>query len=325
MNVLWSLTIAAALGIGAVAALALHDARRLTNPPDYVHPRAHGFRYEQDPRTLFGLAFEDVSVPSHGAAMQGWLVPGASENATALIAVHGRAGDRTTPFLPLLPALHKANVAVLALDLRENGTSDGSGRGTGLAMREAEDIRSASSFLKERGYETVVVAGCSLGASAAIIAAARDRSIDGVIADSPLESFHRFVADNMRHRLKGLAAAVPAGVTDLWGHLVVGVSRLRQGVPMIDDPLDLVADIAPRPLLLIHGTNDTAVAISHSRALLARAGEPKSLWTLEGIGHCEASQKHPDAYAERVLNLIRSIARGQIRASAPGKVHQAPF
>ena len=50
-------------------------------------------------------------------------------------------------------------------------------------------------------------------------------------------------------------------------------------------PIDHVAGIAPRPLLLVHGNLDETVPVSHAHELLARAGEPKQLVVLETAGH----------------------------------------
>ena len=121
----------AALVLGVVL-LAYVASLKLTNPPDYVHPREPSFRYARTPLTQHGLSFHDVEIPVPAAGVvRGWLVPGPSESDQAVLAVHGRAGDRSA-FLPLVPHLHRAGAAVLLIDLRENGLSDGAGRGTGL-------------------------------------------------------------------------------------------------------------------------------------------------------------------------------------------------
>ena len=46
----------------------------------------------------------------------------------------------------------------------------------------------------------------------------------------------------------------------------------------LQTPYDVVDRIAPRPLLLIHGTGDWAVDWAHSEALYAKAGGPRDLW-----------------------------------------------
>jgi pimeloyl-ACP methyl ester carboxylesterase len=50
-------------------------------------------------------------------------------------------------------------------------------------------------------------------------------------------------------------------------------------------PESLVSQIAPRPLLLIHGSDDRLVPVEESSGLMANAGEPKRLEVLPGLGH----------------------------------------
>jgi len=46
-----------------------------------------------------------------------------------------------------------------------------------------------------------------------------------------------------------------------------------------------VAEIAPRPLLLMHGSQDTTVEVSHAYKLYERAGEPKQIIIVDGAEH----------------------------------------
>jgi dipeptidyl aminopeptidase/acylaminoacyl peptidase len=50
-------------------------------------------------------------------------------------------------------------------------------------------------------------------------------------------------------------------------------------------PLDHVADIAPRPLLLVHGGQDETVPVEHARQLYKKAGNPKKLVIIDDAGH----------------------------------------
>jgi len=50
-------------------------------------------------------------------------------------------------------------------------------------------------------------------------------------------------------------------------------------------PIEYVAGIAPRRLLLVHGSRDETVDVSHAYRLYARAGEPKQIIIVEGAGH----------------------------------------
>lgn len=73
-------------------------------------------------------------------------------------------------------------------------------------------------------------------------------------------------------------------------------------------PIDVVGRIAPRPLLLMHGSADRVIPAEHSRRLLARSGQPSELWLAPGAGHAALINRHPDEYRKRVLGfLARSI------------------
>jgi len=50
-------------------------------------------------------------------------------------------------------------------------------------------------------------------------------------------------------------------------------------------PIKYVAEIAPRPLLLVHGSEDDVVEVSHAHRLYGKAGEPKQIIIIAGAGH----------------------------------------
>lgn len=50
-------------------------------------------------------------------------------------------------------------------------------------------------------------------------------------------------------------------------------------------PIKYVAKIAPRPLLLVQGSEDEVVEVGHAYRLYDRAGEPKQIIIIAGAGH----------------------------------------
>ena len=50
-------------------------------------------------------------------------------------------------------------------------------------------------------------------------------------------------------------------------------------------PARYVARIAPRPLLLVHGSQDDVVPVTQAHEMYTRAGEPKQLVIVDGAGH----------------------------------------
>ncbi len=243
---------------------------------------------DRDPSAALGLAFDDVSLFTDGAAtLRGWFVPGSRSAKTAILTVHGAWLDRRE-FLSRLPSLHEAGYPVLLFDCRGHGTSDGARSGPSFGPREAADIVAAARWLRaERGFERVIVFGQSLGGAAAIVAAASDPAIDGVIAES---AFARF-------------GAIP-GVPAFFASAVIRVVDWRAGVAQRIDPIDVVAKIAPRPLLLVHGSADRVTPASAAEALFDRAGEPRTLWLVPGGQHDRLAHDARDAYRATVLEFL---------------------
>lgn len=285
----------------------------LTNPPGYRQPDPQSFTYSATPLSASKLDFEDVEfVAPNGEAVRGWLVPAPSDAKTiAIVALHGR-GDNRTATLGILPMLHDLGAGVLAIDMRENGLSAGTGRGMALGIRESQDAIAAAAEMRRRGYDKVIVLGCSLGGASAILAAARDGSIDGVIAESPLASFDRFVAETADRRL-AVFGVQARWATSIWGRAVVDLTRARLGLDGFEKPLDAVERIGPRPVLLIAGGRDAVTPAAHARDLAARAGANASLWIADEAGHCGASAAAPETHRDRVATLIDNVKAAGVR------------
>ncbi len=61
-----------------------------------------------------------------------------------------------------------------------------------------------------------------------------------------------------------------------------------------------IGDVS-EPLLIVHGTDDEVIPVSHGRKLFALANEPKSLAIIEGAVH---NDLWPRGLWERVLHLL---------------------
>jgi len=72
-------------------------------------------------------------------------------------------------------------------------------------------------------------------------------------------------------------------------------------------PIEYVAGIAPRPLLLVHGSKDETVEVSHAHRLYDRAGEPKKMIIIEGAEH---ALRQDDRAITIVLGWLKSLCQG---------------
>jgi fermentation-respiration switch protein FrsA (DUF1100 family) len=286
------------LGIGFFMTMTLTRPHRHLNPA--VSPGAQG------------LAFDDISFPSRGGevTLSGWFIPtadgpraeaaagappaGASAR-RAVVLVHGKDSNRTRMFYGKSPevaaSLRQRGMAVLMFDLRGHGKS-GDAHMT-LGLKESLDVLGAVDWLRAHGYPAggIGVLGQSMGAAATIYAAAREPAIGAVITDCGYADIDPVMKQEWR-RLTGLPDIfVPA--TRLFGYLIMGVD-VRSA-----RPVSVIGDLAPRPVLLIHGAADKLVPVSQVYDL--HGALPSSeLWIIPGADHVAGFRQEPAEYLRRI-------------------------
>lgn len=145
---------------------------------------------------------------------------------------------------------------VLAISLRGCGRSEGWFSLDGWVS----DLRAAVDHLYDARVHGAWIAGSTVGGSLAILAAAADPAVRGVACIAPRADFDDWAREPRRF----LQHCRDAGVTDDEHPKVLGpwVDQLRA-----NRPIDHVAAIADRPMLVLHGDRDIQVPPDDARAL----------------------------------------------------------
>lgn len=297
----------AALGVGSVAAATLGGA---TAWLVYRLARARGSWGKGEPPD--GLA-QEVTFPSAEDAtpLRGWFLP-APTRAPAIILCHGVWTGRRE-CLPLALQFRQAGYNVLAFDFRAHGASGG--QFISVGHHEMKDVLGAVQFLRvqpEVDAASIGVLGFSMGAASAINAAAHCPGIAAVIADSAYADFMDAVRYSFSE-VNGLPQYPFAPLALQWARWIVGID------PRTLRPLDNVAALAPRPLLIIHGQDDTIVPVLHALQLYRAARQPKELWVQPGAGHVGARDAVPRDYflrVERFFSRAFAARRHTVEAHA---------
>ncbi len=185
-------------------------------------------------------------------------------------------------------------VDVLAFDLRAQGESGGDTLTFGA--REQDDVLGAVAFARARGARHVAVLGFSMGAAAAMLAAARSPDIEALALDSAFASW----PDTFRAQLRS-GWRLPEPLVD-YGVLLY---RVLSGTdPEAVAPADVVDDLATRPMLFIAGADDRAVDPADGAAMAAAAGPSAQYDLVPGAGHVGAYRVDPTAYTARVRAFL---------------------
>ncbi|MFT3889376.1 MAG: alpha/beta hydrolase [Arachnia sp.] len=241
-----------------------------------------------------GVPAEDVSfMAEDGVRLAGWWMD-TPDAETVVLCCHGHRGTKAD-MLGIGSGLWRAGHSVLLFDFRGNGAS-GDGPQS-LSHFEQRDVRAAVDVIRRRRPEArIAVVGFSMGAAATIMAAAEDHRIGAVVADSSFAAMSDVVsAAYARYRLPG--AIVPVA------------DRLNRAVHRysFDDvrPVDRIAAIAPRPMLLLHGTVDQIIPYGQL-ALLAEAAGPGAVETVsfDGADHCGGYFADRPGYIARVSDFL---------------------
>ena len=169
----------------------------------------------------------------------------------------------------------EAGWSVLTFNFRGTGASEGNFSLGGWL----EDLHAAvDHLLAQERVGGVWLCGASTGGSLAICAAAEDDRVKGVAALSARADFDDWAA----HPRRFLEHAREIGVikharfptdTDAW------IRELRETRPLV-----LAEKLAPRPLLLIQGSDDDLVPAIDARALADCHGTAE-LRIIQGAGH----------------------------------------
>jgi dipeptidyl aminopeptidase/acylaminoacyl peptidase len=248
-----------------------------------------------NPVAELGLPYEDVDFPTtDGLTLRGWFIPAARADAPGVLYAPATRHDQRSG-VSLAPAFHEAGYHVLLFSYRGHALSDGKKGHFTYGDAESRDVDAAVQFLSEtKGIRRIGVLGHSAGAVSSIMSAARNPLVGAVVAVAPYNSI-----DEVWHTSR--PALVPPFVLD-W---TLSVAEKMRGFRSEDvSPEAVVDQIAPRPLLLIHGRDDKRITVSQVRRLFAAAEEPKTLWLVEGATHKGIRDPVLDALAPDVIGFL---------------------
>lgn len=251
---------------------------------------------------MVNLPYENVQFPSKDSAatIAAWYIPSA-ENTRAVILVHGRNASRTDLFqghsVDLIAALHQAGISVMSIDLRGHGQSSDGRFSYGLYERY--DVLGAVDWLIARGYQPgkIGVMGLSLGASAVIGAAAEDPRIGALVSDSGFADIYPLIKSRWV-----LESGLPMFFLDSTRLMI----QLKFGYDITSSkPVAEIGKVSPRPILLIHCTNDRLIPYANVQQLQS-AAPGAQLWTIPSCTHGQSYNANPAAYQENLVNFYQS-------------------
>ena len=216
---------------------------------------------------------------SDGVKISATYLPNPEADLTVLFS-HGNAEDIGDD-QPLLERIRAAGFAVFAYDYRGYGTSDG--RPTERHAYEDEDA--VYNYLVQSMHvqpNKIIAFGRSVGSGPACDLASR-RPVAGLILESAFTSAFRVMT-----RIRVLPF-------DKFNNL----SKIKS---------------VHCPVLIIHGTEDSVINISHGKELFAAANQPKRALWIEGANHNDVAFIGGTRYFETLSTFATLVQQTQAQA-----------
>jgi fermentation-respiration switch protein FrsA (DUF1100 family) len=182
-------------------------------------------------------------------------------------------------------------------------------RGTGVSggnidmLGWARDLSAALDYLYTRDEvdkPRLSLLGFSGGAAISVYVAAKDKRVSSVAACACPAGFGDWTRNDPQPLIEHFREVGAIRDEDF----PASPEQWLEGFELIK-PIDCIAQISPRPLLIVHGDADDVVAVGDARRLYAQAGEPKEMAIVEGAGH---RLRHSEEAMAVVLNWLKSLA-----------------
>ena len=235
-------------------------------------------------KTDFGVPIDDVWFESaDGNRLHGWWMHHEGNHLGTVVFCHGN-NKNVTHHAKYGTWMAKRGFDVLIFDYRGYGQSQGDAERAGCIA----DTCAAIDYALERDPERTVLFGHSLGGAFAVCAAAERPAVRALIAESTFDSYQEI-------------ASYHAGWMSFLVPLLLGDTH---------SPRDVIADLAPMPVFVIHGARDNIVPAERGRALFDHAREPKRIYISERGHHRTPWSVEGEPFEVMVTDFLLNAIRG---------------
>ena len=204
-----------------------------------------------------------------------------------------------------------AGYDVFSFDFRNHGASTCEENYRPLQWctdRELDDILGAVAFVedwleRQQRPPEIGLFGVSRGGAACLLAARRNPTINAIITDGAFSSDK--VIEYFMKRWASVFAKIrfvyenhPPTFWRFLRWLLYRECHRKLGI-RIPSARKALMHMEPRPILLIHGEEDTYIPVDQSRILYAAASDPRYMWIVPGAKHNQSAIVAPQEYAKR--------------------------
>jgi pimeloyl-ACP methyl ester carboxylesterase len=269
---------------------------------DWYTKYAHAPRYKKHETLRFSSA--------DGVALHAVRLAGPAGCRVTIVLVHGFGHWHRHPKIHQFANSLAQHANVLVVDLRGHGLSGGTST---LGALEWLDVKAAVEQVP--ADQAVVLMGASMGASAVVLYAGMAARGDGGRAADAVIAVSGPAWWGGRDAPKSVERVLELANSPLMRQAMRRLMRVRiEGVRNSGriDPVTIVGEIAPTPVVLVHDRADWFFGADQAEAMLNAAGPTAQLWWRQG-GH--ATDLFDDDLSRRIVHdIVEPVARQRAAA-----------
>lgn len=225
-----------------------------------------------------------------GTVRHGWYSKGSEHPEIVVIVQPGHAGN-TSFALADAAIFARGGYSTLIFEHRSCANPRNL---SGTGILEVADVLGAVDYLDSRSdVKHIAAMGFSAGGTSIVTAAGQDERIEMVISEGGYTSLADDVLDTdipNQHPIERIYRRFL-----LWSFaLQLGPNKLHPA------PIDVIANVSPRPILLIYGDQEARVG----NILYEAAHDPKEIWIIVGVRHGGYEQIAGEEYHQRLGTFI---------------------
>ncbi len=245
-----------------------------------------------------GLPQEHLQITTtDGLKLDSWFVKRPQHARGTVIYLHG-VGDCKIGGVPYAKLFFEKGLNVFLYDSRRHGQSGG--KYCTYGYYEKHDVSTVIDYLLSRQdahIGNIGLFGTSMGAAVGLQAAAIDDRIDAIVAEASFTNLRTIMVDYQKRIIK------------LPWHFLRNVAMSRsQTIARFKardvSPIESVKKLH-KPILFIHGTDDSRIKTDYSRALFESANEPKELLLVPEGDHTDLLNVGGSEYERRIIAFFQ--------------------
>ena len=250
------------------------------------------------------LKYKDLKITtSDGFILNGWFISSEDTPANTIVIFHD-LNESKILYIDHIKQFHDRGFNVGVFDLRAHGNSGGNEFTPGLPAID-DAVVMIDSIIAEKGSRHIVLMGVGMGAAIALQAAIYDTRCEGVILQSPFNSFENYLERYSRKKW-GM-------MKNFWYPVLKRKTESLLQYPVKELDLTEITKFTSIPYLFIIGSDEEKVFTSEALQVFdASVTEKKELFLVKNTGKQNIAKAGGEYYYNRITAfLLASLPKDQ--------------